>query len=261
MRLEGRVSLITGAGGGIGRATALRLAEEGSDLALADINPALMAETATLVRHKTGRRVTESRRRRDARCSQLGAMVDRAVTDFGQLDALVNNVGVQHIAPLLEVTETDYDRILALNLKSVFFGIQAAARVMMKQRAGKIVNLSSTAARVPVPNCMAYGAAKMGVISLTQSAAIALAPYNVNVNAVCPGFVPTLMAEDIGRGYMKHFGISKEQRIEQQIQGAPFKRLQQPEDIAAAIAFLASDDAREITGVTLNVNGGMSINM
>ena len=96
----------------------------------------------------------------------------------------------------------------------------------------------------------------MGVISLTQSAAIALAPYNVNVNAVCPGFVPTLMAEDIGRGYMKHFGISKEQRIEQQIQGAPFKRLQQPEDIAAAIAFLASDDAREITGVTLERERG-----
>ena len=123
------------------------------------------------------------------------------------------------------------------------------------------MNLSSTAARVPVPNCMTYGAAKMGVISLTQSAAIALAPYNINVNAVCPGFVSTLMAEEIGRGYMKHFGISKEQRIEQQIQGAPFKRLQQPEDIAAAVAFLASDDAREITGVALNVNGGMSINM
>jgi len=260
MRLEGRVSLITGAGGGIGRATALRLAEEGSDLALADINPALMGETATLVRHKTGRRVTESVVD-VTQPSQVATMVDRAVTDFRQLDALVNNVGVQHIAPLLEVTEADYDRILALNLKSVFFGVQAAARVMMKQRSGKIVNLSSTAARVPVPNCMAYGAAKMGVISLTQSAAIALAPYNVNVNAVCPGFVPTLMAEDIGRGYLKHFGISKEQRIEQQIQGAPFKRLQQPEDIAAAVAFLASDDAREITGVTLNVNGGMSINM
>jgi NAD(P)-dependent dehydrogenase (short-subunit alcohol dehydrogenase family) len=260
MRLGGRVSLITGAGGGIGRATALRLAEEGSDLALADISPALMAETAALVRQKTGRRVTEAAVD-VTQAPQLGAMVERAVTDFGQLDALVNNAGVQHIAPLLEVTEADYDRILAINLKAVFFAIQAAARVMMKQRAGKIVNLSSTAARVAVPNCMAYGAAKMGVISLTQSAAIALAPHNINVNAVCPGFVPTLMAEDIGRGYMKHFGISKEQRIEQQIQGAPFKRLQQPEDIAAAIAFLVSDDAREITGVTLNVNGGMSINM
>jgi NAD(P)-dependent dehydrogenase (short-subunit alcohol dehydrogenase family) len=260
MRLGGRVSLITGAGGGIGRATALRLADEGSDLALADINPALMAETAALVREKTGRRVTETTVD-VTQVPELGAMLEQAVTDFGQLDALVNNAGVQHIAPLLEVTEADYDRILAINLKAVFFAIQAAVRVMMKQRAGKIVNLSSTAARVPVPNCMAYGAAKMGVISLTQSAAIALAPYNVNVNAVCPGFVPTLMAEDIGRGYMKHFGISKEQRIEQQIQGAPFKRLQQPEDIAAAVAFLASDDAREITGVTLNVNGGMSINM
>jgi NAD(P)-dependent dehydrogenase (short-subunit alcohol dehydrogenase family) len=260
MRLEGKVSLITGAGGGIGRATALRLAEEGSGLALADISPALMAETATLVRHKTGRRVTEVVVD-VTQVPQLTTLVDRVVAEHGQLDVLVNNVGVQHIAPLLEVTEADYDRILALNLKSVFFGIQAAARVMTKQRSGKIVNLSSTAARVPVPNCMAYGAAKMGVISLTQSAAIALAPFGINVNAVCPGFVPTLMAEDIGRGYMKHFGISKEQRIEQQIQGAPFKRLQQPEDIAAAIAFLASDDAREITGVTLNVNGGMSINM
>src|SRR5262245_35236533 len=260
MRLEGRVSLITGAGGGIGRATALRLADEGSDLALADINPALMTETATLVRNKTGRRVMESVVD-VTNVSQVEVLVARVAADYGQLDAVVNNVGVQHIAPLLEVTEADYDRILALNLKSVFFGIQAAARVMMKQRAGRIVNLSSTAARVAVPNCMAYGAAKMGVIRLTQSAAIALAPYNVNVNAVCPGFVPTLMAEDIGRGHMKHFGISKEQRIEQQIQGAPFKRLQQPEDIAAAIAFLASDDAREITGVTLNVNGGMSINM
>jgi len=260
MRLEGKVSVITGAGGGIGRATALRLAEEGSDLALADINPALMAETATLVRHKTGRRVAELTVD-VTQVAQIGVMVERAVAELGQVDVLVNNAGVQHIAPFVEITEADYDRILAINLKAVFFGIQAAARVMMPRRRGKIVNLSSTAARVPVPNCMTYGAAKMGVISLTQSAAIALAPYNINVNAVCPGFVSTLMAEDIGRGYAKYFGISKEQRIEQQIQGAPFKRLQQPEDIAAAITFLASDDAREITGVTLNVNGGMSINM
>jgi NAD(P)-dependent dehydrogenase (short-subunit alcohol dehydrogenase family) len=260
MRLEGRVSLITGAGGGIGRATALRLAEEGSDLALADVNPALMADTATLVRHKTGRRVVEATVD-VTQVAQLGAAVERVVAELGQLDVLVNNAGVQHIAPFAEVTEADYDRILAINLKAVFFAMQAAARVMMARRSGRIVNLSSTAARVPVPNCMAYGAAKMGVISLTQSAAIALAPFNINVNAICPGFVPTLMADEIGRGYMKHFGISKEQRIEQQIQGAPFKRLQQPEDIAATIAFLASDDAREITGVTLNVNGGMSINM
>jgi NAD(P)-dependent dehydrogenase (short-subunit alcohol dehydrogenase family) len=260
MRLEGKVSVITGAGGGIGRATALRLAEEGSDLALADINPALMAETATLVRHKTGRRVAELTVD-VTQVAQIGVMVERAVAELGQVDVLVNNAGVQHIAPFVEITEADYDRILAINLKAVFFGMQAAARVMMPRRRGKIVNLSSTAARVPVPNCMTYGAAKMGVISLTQSAAIALAPYNINVNAVCPGFVATLMAEEIGRGYATYFGISKEQRIEQQIQGAPFKRLQQPEDIAAAITFLASDDAREITGVTLNVNGGMSINM
>ena len=260
MRLEGKVSVITGAGGGIGRATALRLAEEGSDVALADVNPALMAETAAVVRHKTGRRVAEVPVD-VTQVAQLEAMVERVVAELGQVDVLVNNAGVQHIAPFVEISEADYDRILAINLKAVFFGMQAAARVMMPRRSGKIVNLSSTAARVPVPNCMTYGAAKMGVISLTQSAAIALAPYNINVNAVCPGFVSTLMAEEIGRGYMKHFGISKEQRIEQQIQGAPFKRLQQPEDIAAAIAFLASDDAREITGVTLNVNGGMSINM
>jgi len=260
MRLEGKVSVITGAGGGIGRATALRLAEEGSDVALADISPALMAETAAVVRHKTGRRATESVVD-VTQVPQLTALMERVVAEHGQLDVLVNNAGVQHIAPFVEITEVDYDRILAINLKAVFFGMQAAARVMMPRRRGKIVNLSSTAARVPVPNCMPYGAAKMGVISLTQSAAIALAPHGINVNAVCPGFVPTLMADEIGRGYMKHFGISKEQRIEQQIQGAPFKRLQQPEDIAAAIAFLASDDAREITGVTLNVNGGMSINM
>jgi NAD(P)-dependent dehydrogenase (short-subunit alcohol dehydrogenase family) len=260
MRLEGRVSVITGAGGGIGRATALRLAEEGSDLALADVNPALMAETAAAVRHKTGRRVMEATVD-VTHVAQLRAMVERAAAELGHVDVLVNNAGVQHIAPFVEISEADYDRILAINLKAVFFGMQAAARVMIPRRSGKIVNLSSTAARVPVPNCMTYGAAKMGVISLTQSAAIALASFNINVNAICPGFVPTLMADEIGRGYLKHFGITKEQRIEQQIQGAPFKRLQQPEDIAAAIAFLASDDAREITGVTLNVNGGMSINM
>ena len=260
MRFEGKVSLITGAGGGIGRATALRLAEEGSDVALADINPRLMAETAAVVRHKTGRRVSEVTVDL-TQVAQIRGLVDRAVTELGQLDVLVNNVGVQHIAPFLEISEVDYDRILAINLKATFFCMQAAARVMIPRRSGKIVNLSSTAARGPVPNCMTYGAAKMGVISLTQSAAIALAPHNINVNAICPGFVPTLMLEDIGRGYAQHFGISKEQRVEQQIQNAPFKRLQQPEDIAADIAFLASEDAREISGVTLNVNGGMSINM
>jgi len=132
---------------------------------------------------------------------------------------------------------------------------------MLERRRGRVVAIASTAGLKGYAYVSAYSAAKHAVIGLVRSLALETAKSGVTVNAVCPGFVPTLMADEIGRGYMKHFGISKEQRIEQQIQGAPFKRLQQPEDIAAAIAFLASDDAREITGVTLNVNGGMSINM
>lgn len=260
MRFEGKVSLITGAGGGIGRAAALRLAEEGSDVVVADLDRKAMAEAAEMVRHKTGRRVLEIPVDL-TQVPQIYQMVDRAVEQCGHLDVLVNNAGVQHIAPFWEIGEADWDRILAINLKGVFFAMQAAVRHMMPRKSGKIVNLSSTAARTPVPNCMSYGAAKMGVISLTQSAAIALAPHNINVNAVCPGVVVTGMMDDIGRGYAKYFGITKEQRLEQQIQNAPFKRVQQPEDVAAAIAFLASEEAREITGVTLNVNGGMSVNM
>jgi NAD(P)-dependent dehydrogenase (short-subunit alcohol dehydrogenase family) len=184
-------------------------------------------------------------------------MVDSAIRRLGRLDILVNNAGVVSLRPLLEVTEEEWDQLFAVNLKGVLFGIQAAGRVMVQQRSGRIVNLSSIGAKRGSGLMAAYCASKAGVISLTRSAALALASYSITVNAVCPGVVETPMWERVSTAQGHYEGRPAEEVRRRRQAEIPLGRGETPEDVARVVAFLASDDAAYMTGQALNVCGGV----
>lgn len=265
--LGGKIAIITGAGQGIGRGMALRLAEDGASIVVAEHNP----ETAAAVA-----REVEARGRRSlaypvdvSDVSAVAQMVTDVVRTFGRIDILVNNAGVAQTKPLLDLTEADWDRVIAVNQRGLFFCLQAVAAQMVRQvpedikaagRAprslGKIVNISSISGRRGRPLAAHYAASKAAVISITQSAALTLAPFNINVNAVCPSVVPTPMWQqiDADRGWL--LGLKPGEAMAAFIEAIPLKRAATPEDIAGAVAFLCSADADYITGQALNVDGG-----
>jgi NAD(P)-dependent dehydrogenase (short-subunit alcohol dehydrogenase family) len=204
-----------------------------------------------------------------ASVAEIRRMVDSVAAEFGRIDILVNCAGVVQAKPFLEITEDDWDRILGINLKGTTFCIQAVAAQMIRQapeqvkmagRAdrsyGKIVNFSSISGRHGRALQLHYAASKTAIISITQSAALALAPYNINVNAVAPGVIPTAMWEQIDRECGHIFGAQPGEAIGEFIEKIPLKRAGSPEDVAGAVAFLCSSDADYITGQTLNVDGG-----
>ncbi|GAB4533008.1 MAG: SDR family NAD(P)-dependent oxidoreductase [Anaerolineae bacterium] len=250
-----RVALVTGAGQGIGRGIALRLAREGFDVAVLDIN----AETAQAVSAE----VEGMGRRARALVVDLldvpaiRVAIERLVGEWGYLGVLVNNAGNVPITPLMEISEADWDRVFALNLKATFFCLQAAARVMMAQRDGCIINMTSISGLGPRPDQTHYAAAKAGVISLTQSAALTLAPYGIRVNAVCPGIVDTPLTRQIHQARGRRAGISPEESLARKVARIPLGRIETPEDVAGVVAFLVSPDGAYITGQTLVVDGGM----
>ena len=270
-QFAGKVAIVTGAGQGIGKAVALRLAFEGAAVVVADINAETASATADEIR----------RLGRDAlpypidlmRVAEIPALVGAAVEEFGRLDILVNNAGRVQIKPFLDITEQDWDSILDLNLKSLFFCTQAAARQMISQipqelraqdRAdrsyGKIVNFTSISGRRGRVDQAHYAASKAAVISVTQSAALAFARHNINVNAVCPSVVATPMWEIVDRERGRLMGMAPGEAIKNFIERIPLKRAGTPEDMAGAVAFLCSSDADYITGQTLNVDGGFEMN-
>ena len=250
-----QVAMVTGAGQGIGRAIALRLAREGFDVAILDVN----AETA--------RAVSDEVEAIGARALALvvdlldvpaiEATVERVVQEWARLDVLVNNAGNVPITPLMEIGEAEWDRVLDLNLKAAFFCLQAAGRVMMAQRGGCIINMTSISGLGPRPDQTHYAAAKAGIISLTTSAALTFAPYGVRVNAVCPGIVDTPLTRQIhlDRGHLA--GISQEESLAHKVAQIPLGRIETPEDVAGVVAFLVSPDGAYITGQTIVVDGGM----
>ena len=270
LRLSGKVAIVTGAGRGIGKAVALRLACEGADIVVAEIDP----ETA----EATAREVNALGRRGQAHVVDVGcpagirSMVDRVVADFGRIDILVNVAGIAQTKPFLDMTEDDWDRVVDTNLKGTVFCMQAVGQQMVRQippeviargRAdrsyGKIVNFSSISGRRGRSVQMAYAASKAGIISVTQSAALAFSPYNINVNAVCPGVVPTPMWEQIDRDRSRLMGAQPGEALKAFIEKVPLLRAGSPEDVAGAVAFLCSPDADYITGQTLNVDGGFEM--
>ncbi|MDF2657397.1 MAG: 3-oxoacyl-ACP reductase [Paenibacillus sp.] len=243
--LEGKAALVTGASRGIGRAIAISLAEAGADVAVNYSGSEQAAEE--VVRHieSLGRRAFKVKAD-VASSAQVEEMVKQVLDQFGKLDILVNNAGITRDNLIMRMKEEEFDQVMNTNLKGVFNCIKAVTRPMMKQRSGKIINISSVVGVLGNAGQANYVAAKAGVIGLTKSAARELASRNIAVNAVAPGFIETDMTDK----------LTTEQR-EQMLQQIPAARLGKPEDIARVVRFLASDDAAYMTGQTIHVDGGM----
>ena len=254
-RFSDKVVLITGAGRGIGRAMALRFAQEGADIIAADLEPTLAQSTAGAVqelgRQCLGLKVDVTQQ------TDIQRLVSQTVERFKRIDVLCNNAGVLRFQDMFDITEADWDVVLDVNTKGVFFVMQAVAREMVKRRSGKIINTASISGKQPEPHFLHYGVSKAGVIHMTKSAAVVLAPYNINVNAVCPGTTITDMSLMATAGRAKLMGLSVEEAIKTREAQIPIGRRNQPDDIAAMAAFLASPDADQITGQAFNVDGGL----
>ena len=257
MSLDGKVALVTGAGRGMGRATALALANAGADVAVTDILADAVEETATDAR-AAGRRSVAI-----AADIGAGADIDRVLADtvaaLGRVDILVNNAGVTRFLDIMDITEADWDRIHRVNARGAFFVMQRAARQMIEQGAGgRIVNIASIAGKgYAGTSNAAYAASKGAVISMTLIAAHQLARYDINVNAICPGSTITAMSTATMEQRAAERGISVAELQAQRAANIPIGRANQPEDIAAMAAFLAGPGARNITGQTINVDGGL----
>jgi len=255
MRLEGKIAIVTGAGSGMGRAIAKRYAAEGAKVVVADINQTAAAAVAAEIGGDGGAAAAFQVDVRNQ--EQVKAMVAAAVAAFGGLDILVNNAGVGRILPFLDTTEADWDYMFDINCKGLLWCSQAAAAKMIDQgRGGKIVNIASQAGRRGEALVLAYCASKACVISMTQSMALALAPHKINVNAIAPGIVDTPMWDVVDSQFARYEGLEPGAAKRRAVAAIPLGRIEQPDDIAAAAAFLASADADYITQQTLNVDGG-----
>ncbi len=270
-QLAGKVAIVTGAGQGIGKGVALRLARDGAHIVVAEYSPETASATAEEIRLLGGRALSYPIDL--SQVEQIQPMVERVVGEFGRIDILVNNAGRVQTKYMLDLTPEDWDRVVDTNQRGLFFCLQAAARQMIAQipeeiraadRAphsfGKIVNFASIAGRSGRPYSTHYAAAKAAVINITKSAALALAKYNINVNAVAPGVAPTPMWTQIDRERGELFGSKPGEAMHNFIEtNIPLKRASSIEDLAGAVSFLCSPDADYITGQCLNVDGGIEM--
>jgi len=245
MGLQGRVAIITGAARGIGRAIALAVAKQGAVPVIVDID-----DTNAKVVVEEVQRLgisTISLRTDVSVVSEIEEMTSKVLQHFGKIDILVNNAGIFETTPVDDVSEEEWDRVMAVNLKSVFFGCQQALKYMRKSRKGRIINISSLAGRAgSYAGGLIYGTSKAGIIGLTRSLARKVAKYSITVNAVAPGPIETDM-----------FNMLPEESRASLKEMIPLKRLGKPETLAEVVAFLASDSADFITGAVIDVNGGM----
>jgi NAD(P)-dependent dehydrogenase (short-subunit alcohol dehydrogenase family) len=245
MRLRGRIALVTGAQQGIGRGIALAFAREGADVAVNYLDDRAAAEKVMQEVCAAGGRAILVQAD-VARPTDAQRMVAQVQSELGGLDVLVNNAGVYPRVPFLEMRETDWDHVVDVNLKGGFFCAQAAARAMVAAgRRGSIINMASQAVRGAVRG-VHYSASKGGVVAMTRATALELAPHGIRVNAIAPGLTDTAQPR---------YG-NNEEELAAMASAVPLGRMAQPDDIAAVAVFLASDDARHITGQTVHVNGG-----
>jgi 3-oxoacyl-[acyl-carrier protein] reductase len=244
MVLKGQVAIVTGGGQGIGKAIALRLAAEGADIGIIDVN----GKTA----EATGEQIRGLNRRAVATVTDVAnfhaveAAVNQIVGVLGRVDILVNNAGIEKRAPFLEITPDDWQRQLDVNLSGTFYCSQAAAREMAKRRYGRIVNLSSVAGLIGPIDLAAYGAAKAGIVGLTRAAALDLADFGITVNAIAPGPIETELM----------LGVWNAEALRERPQHGAIARFGTVDEIAHAALFLASPESGFITGITLSVDGG-----
>ena len=242
-RLQDRIAIVTGAARGIGLACAQRFATEGATVVLADREKIAGTAAAASISGATFVRADVSRK------ADVAALVEQVLARHGRVDILVNNAGITHACEFLDLAEEDFDRVLAVNLKSMFLCGQAVARAMVKLGIrGSIVNMSSANAVVAIPNQVPYVVSKGGVNQLTKVMAVALAPHGIRVNAIGPGTILTEMA--------RNAVLTDDAARRKILSRTPLGRCGEPEEIAAVAAFLASDDASYLTGQTIYPDGG-----
>jgi len=261
MRLAGKVAVVTGGGSGIGRGIVLAMAQEGADIAIADIQ-VLNAEKVAAEVKALGRKVVAMKTDVTS-AADVKAMVDRTRDALGRIDILVNNAGMASAPgmPFTNNTEEDWDTTYAVNLKSVFLMCKALAPYFIERKAGRIINIASIAGPLAALTMPPYSVAKGGVITFTRVIAKELAPHGVTVNAICPGVLWTAfwekLAQHIADTNPAFKGMTARQVFDKRVGDViPMKREQTPEDIGLAAVFLASEEARNITGQALNVDGG-----
>lgn len=243
MDLSNKVALVTGSGRGIGKAIAFRLAEAGAAVVINDINEAAVAAAEELkTLGKNGMAVIAD----VTSTEDVNKMVETVKNTYGKIDILVNNAGVTRDQIILRMSDEDWDTVLRVNLKSVFICTRAVLKHMIRQRYGRIVNVASIVAMIGNPGQVNYSASKAGIIGLTRTAAKEVASRQITVNAVAPGFIETEMTRKLA-----------EEWREELIKRIPLGTLGAPRDVAEAVAFLVSDEARYITGHVLTVDGGM----
>jgi NAD(P)-dependent dehydrogenase (short-subunit alcohol dehydrogenase family) len=262
MRLKGKVAMVTGGGSGIGRAIVLALAREGADILIPDIQmanaEAVVREVQDLGRTSIAQRVDVSHE------AEIQNSIRDGIRAFGRIDILVNNAGVNPGLglPFTRQVEADWDKVFDVNVKSVFFTCKTIAPHFMERRSGKILNIASIAGPLSSTTMPSYSVSKMGIVTFTKIVAKDLAPYNVNVNAICPGLLYTDMWKKIGEVIREtnpaYADLTPRQMFEKRVEEwIPLKREQTPEDIGHAAVFLVSEEARNITGQALMVDGGV----
>lgn len=254
-RFVGQVAVITGASGGIGQACALRFAQEGANVTCLDVSAAANEATAAQCRAEGVEALALPCNVTDP--ESIKAAVEATMSKWGRVDVLVAAAGIYSGSPLVEVPLKQWQRLIDVNLTGVFLCNQAVVPIMMAQKSGSIINISSMAGKTSWPASAEYSASKSGVIGLTRSVAMELAPFGATANAICPGNTATDMVRNVASQVGARDGVSVEEWLRLRANDCPMKRMAEPWEMAGVAAFLASPDSRYLTGQALEVDGGM----